>query len=70
MKISPRNKNAKLPDVDAIIAAVEADDNLGFCILCGAECFNIEPDGCNLPCESCGEKGVFGAEQLLLYVAA
>ena len=69
--ISPRNKNAKLPDVEAIIAAVVGLMTTScFCILCGAECFNIERDGCNLPCESCGEKGVFGAEQLLLYVAA
>ena len=68
--ISPRSKNAKLPEVDVIVAAVEADDNLGFCILCGAESFNVEPDATNHPCESCGERGVYGAEQLLLYVVA
>ena len=50
---------------DRIIAAVEADDCLGFCIACGDEAFGVEPDAENYECESCGECRVFGAEQLL-----
>jgi hypothetical protein len=49
-----------------VIEAIEADDNLGFCIACGAEAFNVEPDAREYECESCGEKKVYGAEGLLL----
>lgn len=48
------------------MAAVEADDNLGFCIACGEEAFGVEPDARNYECEACGESKVFGAEELLM----
>jgi len=51
---------------DRIIAAVEADDNLGFCTVCGEEAFGVEPDARNYECEICGERAVFGAEELLI----
>lgn len=50
---------------EQVIAAVEADDNIGFCIACGDEAYNVEPDGRKYECESCGEKKVYGAEELL-----
>jgi predicted RNA-binding Zn-ribbon protein involved in translation (DUF1610 family) len=53
-------------DLDDIIEAVEADDNLGFCTACGEQATNVEPDAENYECESCGENKVFGAEQLLI----
>jgi hypothetical protein len=56
----------KLPKLDALIAAIEADDNLGFCIVCGGEAYSVEPDGRNLECEGCGEKAVYGAEEMLM----
>jgi hypothetical protein len=49
-----------------ILAAVEADDNLGFCRACGAEAYGIEPDGRRYECEDCGAHQVYGAEELLL----
>ena len=55
---------------DRIIAAVEANDCLGFCIACGDEAFSVEPDAENYECESCGECQVFGAEQLLFMTEA
>ncbi|HMD61047.1 MAG TPA: hypothetical protein VKG78_06430 [Opitutaceae bacterium] len=44
-------------------------DNPGFCTRCGAEADGVEPDARNYPCESCGEDGVHGAEELLLMMA-
>ena len=49
-----------------ILAAVEADDNLGFCTACGEEAFGVEPDACGYTCESCDEPAVYGAQELLL----
>ncbi len=54
---------------DRIIAAVEADDNLGFCVACGAEASGVEPDAREYECDCCGERAVYGAEELLFHVA-
>lgn len=51
---------------DRVMAACEADDNLGFCIACGDEAFGVEPDARRYECEACGERAVFGAEELLI----
>ena len=57
--------------VDEVLAAVEADDLLGFCVKCGAEAYNVEPDACAYRCESCGAPhGVYGAQELLLHMVA
>lgn len=40
-------------------------DNPGFCTRCGAEAEGVEPDARKYPCESCGEPGVYGTEELL-----
>jgi len=52
--------------LEQILAAVEADDNRGFCLACGAEAFNVEPDAREYECETCGESRVYGAEELLI----
>jgi predicted RNA-binding Zn-ribbon protein involved in translation (DUF1610 family) len=52
--------------IKRIIAAIEKDDYLGFCLACGAEAHNVEPDAREYECESCGEKKVYGAEECLL----
>ena len=54
--------------VDRIMAAVEADDNLGFCLACGAEAYGVEPDARRYECEECGAKKVYGAEECLFMV--
>ncbi len=57
-----------LVDVDRIIAAIEADDGLGFCTACGEEQYYCEPDAREYECETCGEHKVFGAEELLFEI--
>lgn len=42
------------------------EDHMGLCIACGAERDCCEPDARNYECEVCGEKKVFGAEELLM----
>lgn len=59
---------------EAILEAVERHnttlDDPGFCLACGAEASGVEPDARRLACESCGERQVYGAEELLIHVAA
>ena len=56
-----------------IMAAVEREmsslDNPGFCIACGEDADGCEPDARNYECEHCGERKVFGAQELLMEVA-
>ena len=61
-------KKAKVT-LEQMMEAVEADDCRGFCLACGAEAYNVEPDARKYTCESCGEPKVFGAEELLIMVA-
>ena len=64
---TPKKKRRKSRlTIEQIMAAVEADDCLGFCIACGAEQGGCEPDACDYECESCGAMKVFGAEELLI----
>lgn len=51
-------------DLESIQEVME--DYGGFCIKCGAEHYNIEPDARNYECEECGENQVFGAEEILM----
>ena len=44
-------------------------DNPGFCIRCGEDAESVEPDAGRYTCESAGEDGVFGAEELLMMTA-
>ncbi len=55
--------------LEQILAAVEADDCLGFCLACGSEAYNVEPDARKYVYETCGERKVYGAEELLLMFA-
>ena len=52
--------------LDRIVEAVEADDCLGFCLMCGEEAYGVEPDARKYECEHCGAHAVYGAEELLL----
>lgn len=55
---------------ERVAAAVEREqtslDNPGFCLRCGAEAEGVEPDARRYECESCGERGVYGASELLI----
>ena len=52
--------------INRIIRAIERDDYIGFCVACGEEQGECEPDARNLKCENCGKHQVFGAEELLV----
>lgn len=43
-------------------------ENPGFCIECGEDASECEPDARGYECESCGKRAVYGAEELLLMV--
>jgi hypothetical protein len=65
----------KLPKnltVDILLDAAERRmtslDNPGFCLSCGEERDSCEPDARNYECFECGERKVFGAEELLMYL--
>lgn len=49
-----------------LLAALENDDNEGFCLACGADAYGVEPDARRYPCEECGQKAVYGAEEILM----
>lgn len=55
---------------EALMRAEETLDNPGFCIICGAEHEGVDPDAHGDECEHCGKNGVYGAEELMLTIAA
>jgi len=61
--------NAKLT-LSRVMKAVEADNNSGFCINCGAKVTGVEPDARNYTCGKCHEPKIFGAEEILMMVSA
>lgn len=59
-KPMPDKITFKLEDIQAAMNASE-----GFCIACGEVASGCEPDARNYKCEVCGERKVYGAEELL-----
>ena len=59
---------------DRVLLAVEEGmlglDDQGFCIECGEDAYEVEPDARKYECESCGAKAVYGAQELLLMTVA
>jgi hypothetical protein len=55
--------------LDAVERRMTTLDNPGFCVACGLEHDGCEPDMRNGTCEGCGEKKVYGADELLLAVS-
>lgn len=56
-------------DLDEITSAIEGNEYAGFCTACGEKAHGVEPDARGYTCESCGEPKVYGAEELLLWMA-
>jgi len=54
---------------DAVQRQHSTLDNPGFCISCGTEHDDIEPDAQGDTCAECGAHSVYGAEELLMIVA-
>ena len=59
-------------DMDRVIAAAENEDEyIGFCLACGAEAYDVEPDARRYECDDCGANKVYGAQEILLsYIGA
>ena len=59
--------------IDRVMAAVESEmtslENPGFCTACGEGASGCEPDARKYLCEACGKRAVYGATELLLYMA-
>jgi hypothetical protein len=55
--------------MEAIEASMVGLENPGFCIACGADHDECEPDARGYECYECGEHKVYGAEELLCTVA-
>ena len=53
-----------------VMAAVQEREDIlenpGFCLTCGERAEDCEPDACHYMCESCGERQVFGAEEIMM----
>lgn len=67
-KMAKSNSRSKVT-LDQIMAAVEEDDSIGFCLACGSEVYGVEPDAREYECEGCGARKVYGAEELLIMFA-
>jgi predicted RNA-binding Zn-ribbon protein involved in translation (DUF1610 family) len=54
-----------------VVDALESGEghSIGFCTACGEEAYGVEPDARKYECESCGERKVYGAEELLMMMA-
>lgn len=64
MKIHPSITEERV--MEAYIRAQTTLDNPGLCIACGNEQGGCEPDASKYLCEACGERAVYGVEELLL----
>jgi len=49
----------------SIILGTSLED-IGYCLACGAERYQTEPDARRYPCEDCGGDTVYGAQELLM----
>lgn len=52
--------------LDRVLELAEEDDNGGICLACGEDAYGVEPDARRYECEACGERAVYGAEELLI----
>jgi len=43
---------------------------VGICLACGEDTDGVEPDACGYKCEACGARKVYGAEEVLMTIAA
>lgn len=64
-KLSPE----KLLDIAMSVLDESDGDATGICLICGSTQSGVEPDATNYQCESCDEKEVFGAQEVILMFA-
>lgn len=67
-QLEPLVKLAKKPRAKRITCCMEDihDGNQGACIACGSMADGCEPDAREYECECCGEKKVYGLEELMI----
>ena len=65
-KIHPSITNDRI--IDACERRLTSLDNPGFCLACGIEQEGCEPDARRYECEACGEKMVYGSDELLFSI--
>jgi Zn finger protein HypA/HybF involved in hydrogenase expression len=63
-------KKPKAITLSRITRMIERDECEGICRKCGETAHGVEPDARRYKCESCGERAVYGAEELLVMVAS
>lgn len=66
VKVHPSVTQARV--LDAVERGNTSLDNPGICLACGFDQDGCEPDARRYECDSCGEKAVFGAEELLFMI--
>ena len=54
------------PCLETLMTEIEQDENTGYCLACGEQADNIEPDARKYKCESCNMPKVYGSQELLL----
>jgi len=68
--IMKANQVWEVLDYDEVFAAAEEQmfgtGTMGFCVECGAESYNCEPDAAEYVCDACGERRVFGATEIMV----
>jgi hypothetical protein len=62
----PITKQQKIDMLERASEAIEEGQDIGFCLNCGVEAENCEPDVEEGFCESCGSYKVAGVEQFLI----
>lgn len=45
--------------------SVKLDENTGFCLVCGAEHYGVEPDTRKYDCKECKKSMVYGAHEII-----
>lgn len=43
-----------------------SNEYMGKCLKCGADAYEVEPDARKYRCDECGERAVYGIEELLI----
>lgn len=66
IRINP--ENGKIIPHRFTLAQIEAADDAyeGFCLACGESRDCCEPDARKYPCEACGKKLVYGAQEIAM----
>lgn len=52
--------------LEAVTRSMFDHDCPGICLACGEDADGCEPDARNYECECCGERQVYGVEELLM----